>query len=85
MSDFAPLNPTYAICWGWSVIRYVFGIGVLEDSKVLYLHKEGIFYKLYNQDAMLFTENIKPLKISVVGLLERRESGRLRCFKLCNV
>ena len=30
---------------------------------LLCLHKEGIFYKLYNQHAMLFTENIKPLKI----------------------
>ncbi len=34
------------------------------DTAVLCLHKEGIFYKLYNQHAMLFTENIKELKIS---------------------
>ncbi len=35
------------------------------DTTQLCLHKEGIFYKLYNQHAMLFTENIKPLKIKV--------------------
>ncbi len=33
------------------------------DTTVLCLHKEGIFYKLYNQHAMLFTQNIKQLKI----------------------
>ena len=33
------------------------------DTTVLCLHKEGIFYKLYNQHAMLFTQYIKPLKV----------------------
>lgn len=33
------------------------------DRELLYMFKEGIFYKLYNQDAMLFSENIKQLKI----------------------
>ena len=33
------------------------------DTAVLCLHKEGIFYKLYNQHAMLFTQNIKQLKV----------------------
>jgi hypothetical protein len=36
------------------------------DTKLLYLHKEGIFYKLYNRHAMLSSENIKPLKIKVL-------------------
>lgn len=33
------------------------------DTTLLCLYKEGIFYKLYNQHAMLFTANIKELKI----------------------
>ncbi len=33
------------------------------DTAVLCLYEEGIFYKLYNEHAMLFTQNIKPLKI----------------------
>ncbi len=36
------------------------------DTTTICLHKEGIFYKLYNRHAMLFTENIKPLKIKAV-------------------
>lgn len=35
------------------------------NPAILCLHKEGIFYKLYNQHAMLFIQNIKPLKITV--------------------
>lgn len=35
------------------------------NSAILCLHKEGIFYKLYNQHAMLFTQNIKALKVTV--------------------
>lgn len=33
------------------------------DPSRLCLYKEGIFYKLYNQHAMLFTGNIKGLKV----------------------
>ncbi len=40
-------------------------ISLAKNTRQLSLHKEGIFYKLYNQQAMLFTENIKPLKIKV--------------------
>jgi len=40
-------------------------IDLAENTRQLSLHREGIFYKLYNQHAMLFTENIKPLKIKV--------------------
>ena len=40
-------------------------IELAANTRQLSLHKEGIFYKLYNQQAMLFTENIKPLKIKV--------------------
>ncbi len=40
-------------------------ISLAANTRQLSLHKEGIFYKLYNQHAMLFTENIKPLKIQV--------------------
>jgi hypothetical protein len=38
-------------------------IKLASNTAVLCLHKEGIFYKLYNQHAMLFTQNIKTLKI----------------------
>ena len=31
----------------------------------LFFYREGIFYKLYNQRAMLFIENLKPLKVMV--------------------
>lgn len=31
----------------------------------LYLFKEGMFYKLYNQNAMCFVQNVKPYKVSV--------------------
>ena len=30
----------------------------------LYLFKEGMFYKLYNQNAMWFVQNVKPYKVS---------------------
>ncbi len=36
-------------------------IAMADDASRLCLHKEGIFYKLYNQHAMLVTENIKEL------------------------
>ena len=38
-------------------------ISLATISKQVTLHKEGMFYKLYNQDAFYFTENIKLLKI----------------------
>ncbi len=34
-------------------------IALSENIKNLVLYKEGIFYKLYNQHAMLFSENIR--------------------------
>ena len=30
----------------------------------LYLFKEGMFYKLYNQNAMWFVQNVKPYKVT---------------------
>jgi hypothetical protein len=38
-------------------------IDLATEPDRLCLHKEGIFYKLYNQDAMQFTLDIKPLKV----------------------
>lgn len=38
-------------------------IALAANTDEIYLHKEGIFYKLYNQHAMLFTQNIKALKV----------------------
>lgn len=35
------------------------------DADILCLHKQGAFYKVYNQHAMLFVENTKPLKVAV--------------------
>jgi len=40
-------------------------IDMAANTALLFLHQEGIFYKLYNQQAMLFTENIKTLQIKV--------------------
>ncbi len=36
-----------------------------KNPGIICLHKEGIFYKLYNQHAMLFIQNIKELKVKV--------------------
>jgi hypothetical protein len=36
-------------------------IELASDSTPLCLHKEGIFYKLYNRQAMLFVEKVKAL------------------------
>lgn len=38
-------------------------VELAADSTRLCLHKEGIFYKLYNQQAMLFVEHVKDLKV----------------------
>jgi hypothetical protein len=35
------------------------------DEKVFTLYKEGLFYKCYNEDAMLFAEKVKKYKVSV--------------------
>lgn len=40
-------------------------IALSENIKNLVLYKEGIFYKLYNQHAMLFAENIRAFKVNV--------------------
>lgn len=40
-------------------------IALSENIKNLVLYKEGIFYKLYNQHAMLFSENIRVFKVNV--------------------
>ena len=40
-------------------------IDLATNKRQLTLHREGAFYKLYNQQAMLFTENVKTLKIKV--------------------
>jgi TRAP-type mannitol/chloroaromatic compound transport system permease large subunit len=34
------------------------------DEKVFTLYKEGLFYKCYNEDAMVFTEKVKKYKVS---------------------
>jgi len=38
-------------------------IELASDTTRLCLHKEGVFYKLYNRQAMLFVEHVKPLKV----------------------
>jgi hypothetical protein len=35
-----------------------------SENKVFTLHKEGLFYKCYNENAMLFAEKVKKYKIS---------------------
>lgn len=38
-------------------------IKISQNSNKLTLHTEGLFYKCYNEDAMVFSENIKPYKV----------------------
>ena len=35
-----------------------------KDTAVFTLHREGIFYKCYNEDAMLFYKRVKAFKIT---------------------
>jgi hypothetical protein len=46
------------------------------DPSKLCLHKEGIFYKLSKQQAMLFGQNIKELKLG--PSLSKQLAGRFR-------
>lgn len=36
-----------------------------ENTNMVFLYKEGIFWKLYNQSALWWVQNIKPLKHNV--------------------
>lgn len=40
-------------------------IVLAAQNNKLYCFKEGLFYKLYNQNAMWFTQHIKAYKVSV--------------------
>lgn len=40
-------------------------IALASNPKTLVLHKEGLFYKAYNQNAMFFVQKIKSYKVSV--------------------
>ena len=40
-------------------------IALATNPNTLVLHKEGLFYKAYNQNAMYFVMNIKSYKVSV--------------------
>jgi len=35
-----------------------------KNTAVFTLHREGIFYKCYNEDAMVFYERVKAFKIT---------------------
>lgn len=35
-----------------------------SDRSILTLFKEGLFYKCYNQDAMVFAKRVKPYKVN---------------------
>ena len=35
-----------------------------RDKSIFTLHKEGLFYKCYNEDAMLFAKHIRPYKVT---------------------
>ena len=50
-------------------------IDMADDASRPCIHKEEIFYKLYNQQAMLFTENIKPLKIKPIFIKAVNQQG----------
>ena len=40
-------------------------IKLAKNINKLVLFKEGIFYKLYHQDAMLFVENVRQFKLTL--------------------
>jgi len=40
-------------------------IELATQSNRLYFFKEGLFYKLCNQNAMWFVNHVKPYKVSV--------------------
>lgn len=40
-------------------------INLAAQPNKLYLFKEGIFYKAYNQNAMWFVQHIKPYKVTI--------------------
>ena len=40
-------------------------IELATQSNKLYFFKEGLFHKLYNQNAMWFVNHVKPYKVSV--------------------
>ncbi len=39
-------------------------IAISRDRRMFTLHREGLFYKCYNEDAVLFAEQVKCYKIS---------------------
>lgn len=39
-------------------------IQISADETKFTLFKEGLFYKCYNEDALIFTENVKEYKVS---------------------
>ena len=46
-------------------------VKISENSSKYTLFKEGIFYKVYNINAMLFVANIKPFKVKVKYIKNR--------------
>ena len=40
-------------------------VNLAAQPNKLYLFKEGMFYKVYNQNAMWFVQHIKPYKVTV--------------------
>jgi len=34
-----------------------------KDITIFTLHREGLFYKCYNEDAMVFVQNVKKYKV----------------------
>lgn len=39
-------------------------IGLAKSNKYINLFMEGLFYKCYNQDVMVFVKNVKQYKVS---------------------
>lgn len=37
-----------------------------NDKTIFTLHREGLFYKCYNQDAMVFAQRVKNYKVTVL-------------------
>jgi hypothetical protein len=38
-------------------------IALSKQEYAITLHREGLFYKCYNEDAMVFVEHVKPYKV----------------------
>ena len=51
-------------------------ISLAAQPTTIHFFKEGMFYKLYNQDAMWFVQNVKRYKVAVVNAALAKETHK---------